>query len=207
MSDRLLKIVAQPWVIAYWVVDNLLVHPYLWLLGVEYGRDCRFAGLPIVRKVRGARIILGDGVQLTSRSFNNPIGLPHAVILAATKSDAELVIGDGVGISGASIVARQRVKIGARTSIGGGVGIYDNDFHPIDPSHRTAAINDVRPAPVTIGENVFVGTRSVILKGVTIGDGTTVGACSLVTRSLPARVVAAGAPARVLRGFKTPTSA
>lgn len=93
-----------------------------------------------------------------------------------------------------------RITVGDHSGIGPGVHIY-TVFHPTDPAARLSggAMWRSQTAPVTIGRNVWIGGRSVVLPGVTIGDGTTVGAGSVVTRSLPAGVVAAGNPCRILR--------
>lgn len=94
-----------------------------------------------------------------------------------------------------------RITIGDYTGIGPGVHIY-TVFHPTDPGERRSANGpfwNSAALPVTIGNNVWIGGRSVILPGVTIGDGTTIGAGSVVTRSIPAHVVAAGNPCRVIR--------
>lgn len=69
--------------------------------------------------------------------------------------------------------------------------------HPIDPAARRAAWE--YGAPITIGDNVWLGGGAIVCPGVSIGDDTVVGAGSVVTRDLPAGVVAVGAPARVLR--------
>lgn len=97
-----------------------------------------------------------------------------------------------------------RITIGDYTGIGPGVHIY-TVFHPTDPAQRCAPGSRFwrsQTAPVTIGRNVWIGGRSVILPGVTIGDGTTVGAGSVVTKSLPANVVAVGNPARIIRRLR-----
>lgn len=93
-----------------------------------------------------------------------------------------------------------RITIGDYSGIGPGVHIY-TVFHPTQPSERLSGSRLWRSqtAPVTIGRNVWIGGHSVILPGVEIGDGTTVGAGSVVTRSLPANVVAVGNPCRIIR--------
>lgn len=105
-----------------------------------------------------------------------------------------LVVGDRVCINqGATIVASVEIRIGDDCRIGEFVAIYDTDYHPIDQQQ------EIRRAPVTIGRNVFLGRAAIVLPGVTIGDHSTVGAGSVVTRDLPSRVLAAGNPARVIR--------
>lgn len=94
-----------------------------------------------------------------------------------------------------------RITIGDYSGIGPGVHIY-TVFHSTEPAERLSENSPLwrsQTAPVVIGRNVWIGGRSVILPGVTIGDGTTVGAGSVVTRSLPEGVVAAGNPCRILR--------
>jgi maltose O-acetyltransferase len=69
--------------------------------------------------------------------------------------------------------------------------------HPIDPGPRRAGWESA--APITIGDNVWLGGGAIVCPGVTIGDDTVVGAGAVVTRDLPAGVVAVGTPARVQR--------
>ena len=94
-----------------------------------------------------------------------------------------------------------RITIGDYSGIGPGVHIY-TVFHPTEPAERLSEKSPLwrsQTAPVTIGRKVWIGGRSVILPGVEIGDGTTVGAGSVVTKSLPANVLAVGNPCRVIR--------
>ena len=76
--------------------------------------------------------------------------------------------------------------------------------HPIDPELRRAKWEAAKP--ITIGDNVWLGSGAIVLPGVTIGENTVVGAGSVVTRDLPANVVAVGNPARVVRAID-PSSA
>jgi len=85
--------------------------------------------------------------------------------------------------------------------LGANVTIADTDFHALEPRGRRFNKNPeaIGSAPVRIQDNVFVGTGAYILKGVTIGANSVVGAGSVVTSSIPADVIAAGNPARVIR--------
>lgn len=173
------------------------------LLGVEYGKNLRLRGLPIIfTKARGG-IKIGNEVAINSSLFSNLIGLYQRTIIVARTQEAQIIIGDDVGISGATIYARECIEIGSHTRIGSNVKILDNDFHPVDPDLRLKASNkNMSVRPVKIGENVFIGTNSIILKGAVIGDNTTIGAGSVVLGSIPANCVAAGNPAKVVKYFE-----
>lgn len=106
-------------------------------------------------------------------------------------------IGDDVGMSGASITAYSRVKIGSRVLIGSGALIVDNDAHPVFPEGRRYS-PEVPFAPVEIGDDVFIGARAIILKGVHIANGAVIGAGAVVTRDVPMYAVVAGNPAAVV---------
>jgi len=79
---------------------------------------------------------------------------------------------------------------------GANVTITDTDWHGIPPGERRSP---GKAAPVVIGPNVWLGLNVVVLKGVVIGANTVVAAGSVVSRSLPANVIAGGAPACELR--------
>jgi maltose O-acetyltransferase len=108
-----------------------------------------------------------------------------------------LAVGEQVFINyGTSIGALKHVTIGSATNIGSYVIIIDNNFHHIDPERR---LEVPESAPVTIGTNVWLGSRVTVLPGTTIGDHSVIGAGSVVSGTIPARVLAAGIPARVIR--------
>lgn len=98
-----------------------------------------------------------------------------------------------------------RITIGDHSGIGPNVQIYAV-AHPVNPDERLSRKDDTEysfwksfTAPVTIGENVWIGGGAIILPGVTIGDNTTIGAGSVVTKSIPANCLAAGNPCKVVR--------
>lgn len=88
------------------------------------------------------------------------------------------------------------IRIGAHCQIATGVHIV-TATHPVDPEPRRLGWESAEP--ITLGDNVWLGSVAIVCPGVTIGDDTVVGAGAVVTRDLPAGVVAAGVPARVLR--------
>lgn len=110
-----------------------------------------------------------------------------------------LRIGGGSGLSGATVYAKQEITIGERCLIGANVKIFDGDFHPSDPQERLENPNAGRTAPVHIGDNVFIGCNSIVLKGVTIGDNAVISAGSVVVADVPAGCLAGGNPAKVIK--------
>jgi acetyltransferase-like isoleucine patch superfamily enzyme len=108
-----------------------------------------------------------------------------------------VIIGDDVGMSGCSITAENQIKIGNRVLVGAGALIIDSDAHPLSPEDR-ATRQSARTAPIEIQDDVFIGARAIILKGVRIGYGAVVGAGAVVAKNVPARAIVAGNPARVV---------
>jgi maltose O-acetyltransferase len=102
------------------------------------------------------------------------------------------------------VISESRISIGSGCLIGDGVLIIDSDFHDLSAAARDASAPLTSSAitltaPVIIEDNVFIGSRVIILKGVTIGKDSVIGAGSVVVRSIPPGVIAAGNPAKVIR--------
>ncbi len=172
-------------------------------LGVKVGQGTRFSGLPILHRARSGTIALGLRVSVVSRSRHTALGVQQPVILRCLTPTATISIGDDTGLSGAVICAASSISIDRRCLIGANVAIFDTDFHPIAAENRRYAVPDW-PAisrPVKIGDDVFIGTRAIVTKGVSIGDGAIVAAGSVVTRDVPARTIVAGNPAQVIRSI------
>ena len=89
------------------------------------------------------------------------------------------------------------IRIGNNVLIGSGALITDNDAHGIHPEHRNN-VRHILIAPIEIKDNVFIGARSIILKGVVIGEGAIVGAGAVVTRNVPDFAIVAGNPAKII---------
>ena len=108
-----------------------------------------------------------------------------------------LEIGDNVFINyGSSLVASTHVRIGNDSLIGTHVMVMDTDFHRVEDKAY-----DTSGKPVILEERVWLGNRSMVLKGVTIGHDSVVAAGSVVTSDVPPRSIVAGVPARVVRTF------
>jgi acetyltransferase-like isoleucine patch superfamily enzyme len=143
------------------------------------------------------RITFGQAVEFgwpTSAGFHT--GYCH---VEAATPDAAITIGDRAQLNNDVVIKSEGagITIGEDALIGSDVWIYDSDFHELDPARRRGGTP--RTAPVVLERNVFIGDGVRILKGVTVGEDSVVGAGSVVTSSLPAGVIAAGNPARVIR--------
>lgn len=169
--------------------------------GVRWGKGWKLYGLPIIQKHRRSTLIIGDRLNLRSTARSNPLGPQRPVILSTRRPGAALIIGDDFGMTGGSIVCEERITIGQRVTVGANTIITDTDFHPLDPQVRYARPLDGATAPVVIEDDVFIGMQALILKGVTIGKASVIGAGSVVTRDIPAGVIAAGNPARPIRAL------
>ena len=151
--------------------------------------------------------VRGDGLGSVVIGKQNSFGCPVAIrmgkgdiLLQARARNAEISIGESNEFSNnIAIVANERITIGDRCRIGDQVVILDCDFHEVAPETRNRSHG--LSAPVTIGNNVWLGSRVMVLKGVTIGDNSVISAMSIVNKSIPANCVAAGFPARVVRFF------
>jgi maltose O-acetyltransferase len=106
-------------------------------------------------------------------------------------------LGDGVYVNcGCVFLDCNTVQVGDGVKFGPAVQVY-TAYHPVDPRLRRTGVE--MAAPVRIGHNVWVGGGAILCPGVEVGDDTTIGAGSVVTRSLPAGVLAVGSPCRVVR--------
>jgi acetyltransferase-like isoleucine patch superfamily enzyme len=185
----------------YRFVQKMFHYTYLRYFGVETGfGDVTLVGLPLIRRYKGSRIIIGRNVTVVSHSAGNVVGINHRAILATLAEGATIDIGDRCGISGSSICAVRGVKIGNNSGLGANASVYDTDFHAMDAmKNKKKGILDAAARPVEIGENVWVAANVIILKGVKVGHGAVIGAGSIVTQEVPRNAVVAGNPAKVVR--------
>lgn len=195
------EIFNTPW--KFWnEIFRYLTIPFVWMIFLFNGLSWNsgaFYGLPVIQRHRRSNMSFGKNMALRSSVRSNPLGPTHPVILCTWKPGAVLQIGENFGMTGGAIVAANKIVIGNCVLVGANTTITDSDFHPLDPSLRGSNPQNAVTSPITIGDNVFIGMNSTILKGVTIGKGSIIGAGSVVVKSIPEYTVAAGNPARVIR--------
>lgn len=169
--------------------------------GVAF-QDIHTHGVPYIMVAMGGRMNIGRNFHINNGVKGNPIGCYERCTLFVDRG-ASIEIGDNVGMSQASLVSMCSIKIGNNVKIGGGTMIFTTDFHSIDPQTR-ASKDDAKHrkvAPVVICDNVFVGARCIILKGVTIGKNSVIGAGSVVTKSVSDNQIWAGNPAKFIKNI------
>jgi acetyltransferase-like isoleucine patch superfamily enzyme len=179
------------------LVQSFFGRALLWCNRVEWHSSVRLRGWVYLENHGTLRI--GPRVTISSGPAANPVGSCQRTTIIVAR-DGFVDIGEDTGLSNTEIYCWQRIVIGRRVLVGGGCKIYDSDFHPLDPGKR---IPDERAAivnrPVIIGNDVFLGGGTLILKGVTIGDRSIVGAGSVVSRDVPPDEIWAGNPASFIR--------
>jgi acetyltransferase-like isoleucine patch superfamily enzyme len=151
----------------------------------EVGAGARVRGFPVVEN-EGGTIRIG-------RNFCVFSYLAKVQLYAGP--GAVLAIGDDTFVNnGTTLSASCAITIGSRVNIAPHCTLIDNDFHAVD--QRDAA---PKMAPIVLEDDVWLGTRVTVLKGVTIGQGSVIAAGAVVTKDIPPGVLAGGVPAKVLR--------
>lgn len=167
--------------------------------GVVFGKNIQIPS-KVLWLIRGARITIGDNFYLSSGNGVNPIA-SNLQADVYVEPGATLTIGNNVGMSSTRLWIHESARIGNNVKIGGCVLITDTDAHPMDYMARRSSNEGTKSAPVVIEDDVWVGAHCIILKGVTIGARSIIGAGSVVTKSIPADCVAAGNPCRVIKSL------
>ena len=168
---------------------------------IERGSHTKFIGNPIIERSPGSRISIGMHCVLCSDSRHTSLGINHPVILRTMCPGAKITIGDGTGISGGSICAVESISIGRMCLLGANVSIMDNDFHLVSTNsdRNDFAPGDLPSKAIEIGNYVFIGTGSIILKGTTIGANAVIGAGSVVRGIVEPNSIYAGNPAKRIK--------
>jgi len=177
------------------IIDKLRTFIIFWGNNVHY-HDFTTNGIPYIVVSNSGKCSIGRHFTMNNKLSSGAVRRCNFFVGLG----AELIIGDHVGISAMTIGSCKKIVIGNHVIIGIGVCIFDSDFHSLDPNLRANDINDSKKAmkKVIIEDNVFIGAYSIILKGVTIGKNSIVGAGSVVRESIPPNQIWAGNPAKFI---------
>jgi acetyltransferase-like isoleucine patch superfamily enzyme len=183
------------------LVDSVLGWRNRFSSAVKIGRGTSIAWRRI-RNVGGNSLLLGE----------------HCIVhadLSFESTGGEIRIGNRCFLGRSHLVCYRSIVIGDDVIMSWGVTIVDHDSHSIEWEKRRNDVRDwsegrkdwdyVPQAGVVVKDRAWIGFNVSILKGVTIGEGAVIGACSVVTRDVPPYVVAAGNPARVVRSLTSST--
>ena len=134
--------------------------------------------------------------------FPSPYFFNRYAHIEARNKEAIIEIGNGTWINNnfVAIADHTNIKIGNRVLIGPNVSITDSDFHGLKLEERSLN-RPCEAKPVSIEDDVFIGSNVTILKGVTIGRGSVIGSNSVITKDIRCNVIAAGNPARIIRSL------
>jgi acetyltransferase-like isoleucine patch superfamily enzyme len=172
------------------------------LSNVELQGKVILLSTPIIDIRKGCRLIIGAGVTLNSRNRGHHVNLFAPVKLFADRPGAVIRIGAETRVNGACLHAYESISIGSRCMIGANCQIFDSSAHDLSfPEVERRIHTQGMPRPIVIEDDVWIGTGSIILPGVTIGRGAVVGAGSVVMRNVPPMSVARGNPAEVVLDY------
>lgn len=172
---------------------HLIGLAYTLVLTRIYLRKVNRLGKVIIAKGKPAiqnkgKITLGTVVSIWSNINRSRL---------TTHRGGELIIGDNNFINGAIISATTKVTIGNNCKFGPFSMIIDSDFHNVKDHNK-----DGESGEIIIEDDVWIGAKATILKGVTIGKGAVIAVGSVVTKNVPENAIAAGVPAKVIKEEK-----
>lgn len=170
-----------------------LVRAKWWGINIK-SKGC-FIGRTNFYRFPRSKISIGSNCTFLSRRNSNLIGINRPCSISTQTESAVILIGINCGFSGTVIGAFKKIQIGNNVRCGSNTLITDSDWHTDD--FRSGENKEV-----IIADNVWLGEGVKVLKGVTIGENSVIGAGSVVVKSIPANVIAAGNPCKVIRELK-----
>lgn len=180
------------------LIQKLRIHYYQLLSDcVTEGRPVKYQPVQCV----GRGYIKFNGI-VRFGVFPSPFYYNGYCYIEARNKNAKITFGNGTWINNnfVAISEHKSITIGEKVVIGTLVEIYDSNFHGIEPDRREIS-SPVEASGVVIEDNVFIGSNVKILKGVTVGQDSIIANGSIVTKSIPAGVIAGGNPAQVIKSL------
>jgi acetyltransferase-like isoleucine patch superfamily enzyme len=181
----------------YYRLINFIIFFNAKIFNIEYESIPIIHGF-IVKKGSGL-LKFGNFCKINSSITANPVGLTHKCFFFV-EPNAQIIIGNNVGISNSLLFAKNQIVIKDDVLIGGGCQVLDNDFHSLSYQDRILnGDNKVNSASIIIHKGAFIGASSIILKGVSVGERSVVAAGSVVTKSIPNDEIWGGNPAKFIK--------
>ena len=183
---------------------------YFFLNNIKYGKNFRVFNHLYLKIHVGALVQIGNNCTIMSGAGLNPLSRNIKTCIYVGKK-ATLKLGNDVGISSSTLWVKESVSIGNSVAIGADCIIMDTDAPNLDWKIRCSEETNeygesvdmvtAASAPIVIEDNVLVGARCIILKGVTIGARSIIGSGSIVTKDIPSDCIAAGNPCKVIKSI------
>ena len=191
-------------------VFYLKFYPLLFqLLNIKFGTNLNIYNKIYLNIFPGSTVYIGNNFCFTSGEAYNPLCRNIRGCIHTAEKGSTIIIGNNVGISSACLWAKEKIVIGDNVKIGGDCILLDTDAHNLDYRIRKSNeknsegiytdVATAKSAPIIIENDVLIGTRCIVLKGVTIGARSIIGSGSVITKSIPADSIAAGNPCKVIR--------
>lgn len=163
---------------------------------IEYGINLNVIGNMFV--YGKGNIKIGNNFMMTNDGGINPIS-SNLKGSFYTEENAFVNIGDNVGMSATRLWISKGLTIGNNVKIGACTLLIDTDTHPIDYNIRRTSNEGTKASPIKIEDDVWIGAHCIILKGVTIGARSIIGAGSVVTKDIPCDCIAVGNPCKIIK--------
>lgn len=185
-------------------VVTFLTSPLLKIIlkinGVKYGNDVTVYGIPRIEN-RG-NIELGNHIRLISAKCAYNSGNLSGGVFLRTAGSGIIKTGDEVYLNGTTIISEEEVILGNRIMIGANTVILDTNSHNVPYKDRLRRWDKIMRKPVKVEDDVWIGANCFILKGVTIGRGSVIGAGSVVNNDVKPFSIYAGNPAVFVKSIQ-----
>lgn len=169
---------------------------------IELGSNVIFKKRPLIQLHPLAKLIIGDNVTINSDNYGYHVNMHSPAKLMADRPNAIIKIGSNTRFHGSCIHAYEYVEIGKNCLIAANCQIMDGNGHHASFENVENRINTTGEIKqVVIEDNVWLGTGVIVLPGVRIGNGSIIGANSVVENDIPPMSIAKGVPAKVVKSF------
>ena len=202
LNNKYIRFISNKLIIAFFTIIFRII-----TLSSKYkiSKNCKIDGLVFIKKSKTGILKIGKNFTLNSRKASNLVGITNWASFQII-NEGRIEIGDNCGFTSTVLSSRKLIKIGNNVLIGGNVRIYDHDYHSLNYLNRRNSKLDaqnVKTSEVIIEDDVFIGTNSIILKGVKIGARSIIGAGSVVSlKNIPPDSIVAGNPSKILKSIK-----